>query len=398
MGISGLFICCGVLVRGQSPAATLVKIQRVDEATLPETIPEPSIVAFDISPDGSLLAMLVQSMSSDAPQMWLVVEQTKTGTIVKQAQLGPAAAILSDYAPHVRFTRDQKFLVVQDLQRVVVVSTTDYSVMGKIAADPSSPAQVPVSILGAADNDIFAISFGTGQRGQFEVGIDPVHVLIADMSRGKKIADWDASDIPQSISPTGSLIAFSDWNVNDSFLGVQIVDTRTGKKVATLNGGYGFPKTTGYTDAIGEVIGKFVSEDQILLSPNESWDRTGHYAGKSLKVVHIPDGKTVREFTPVNYGPTGEVIVSANRQKFATVSMYISPANAIGRVTLPGAGAELFEFALRETSPELVAKISANGLQANAGGEMLRPSVSSDGSVIAIAQNEGVTVLAKKQQ
>ncbi len=205
------------LASGQAPA--LMQLQRVDATTLAKTIPEPSILAFDISPDGALLALLVRSTSAENAQMWLAIENVKTGEIVKQEKDGLSGAILSDYAPHLRFTRDQKFLVVQDLQRVAVLETANYTVLGKIQAPAGDKLNVPVSIVGASDSDVFAISFGTGQRGPFEVGIDPVEVLIADVSRGKLIADFQASDIPQSISPTGNFVALSDWNVNDTLLG-----------------------------------------------------------------------------------------------------------------------------------------------------------------------------------
>jgi hypothetical protein len=394
-----LCICVTGFALAQAPA--LAQLQRVDNAMLAKTIPEPSVLAFDISPDGILLAMLVRSTSAENAQMWLVIENVKTGEIVKQEKDGLNGAILSDYAPHVRFTRDQKFLVVQDLQRVAVLETANYTVLGKIQAPAGDKLNMPVSIVGASDSDIFAISFGTGQRGPFEVGIDPVEVLIADVSRGKLISDWQASDIPQSISPTGNFVALSDWNVNDTLLGVQIVDAKTAKKVTTLKGGFTFGKTVGYTDAIGEAVGDFLSDTQILLAPNESFDSTGHYAGRSLKEAAIMpgagDGKILREFTPANYGPTGEMVVSANRQMFVASSCYFSPYAATHTMTLPaGAGCELLGFSLKQSVPVFEAKVSQHGLEANAGGEMLRPRVSADGSVIAIAQDDGVTVFGWK--
>jgi hypothetical protein len=382
----------------------LTQIARIDAKSLANAITEPAIQAFDISPDGTLLASLVRSTSGDNAQIWLVIEEIKTGAIVKQLKMGPNSAILSDYAQHVRFTRDQKFLVVQDLQRVEVLETTDYKLLGKIQAPAGDKLNVPVAILPASESDIFAVSFGTGQRGPFEVGIDPVEVLIADVSRGKLISDWQASDIPESISPTGALVALSDWNVENPLLSVQIIDAKTGKKMASLKGGYSFAQNASYTDVVGEVIGKFVSETEILLTPNESWDATGHYAGKSLKEVQLAangatpgEGKALREFIPANYGPTGEVVVAANRQMFVTTSCYLSPEAATHSEPLPPeSGCELLGFSFKQSEPIFAAKVASRGLEANAAGEMLRPKLSSDGAVIAIAQDEGVTILARK--
>ena len=379
-----------------TPTAGISKVLRVDKATLPKDIPSPVIEAFDLSPDGKLLALLVE-LNTATPKLWLVVKNAKTGATVKELSLGSPGPYRVNYAPHVRFSYDQKFLVVQDMQNVRVLETAGYTVARTIPQPSVQGATVPVSIQPASGSDVFVISFNTGERPPFEVGIDPVVVEIVDVAETKKIPMGQTSDIPQAISPMGALLAVADWNTETPLLSVQILNTQNGMKIGDLNGGFKFPQENAAGDVLGEVMGKFLSEDEFFLTPNESFDAGGNYAGNSIKEVRIADGSTVREFTPANYGPTGEIAVSADRRWFAAVSAYISPANLAKRVDTPAGGAsDLLEFSLARSTPVATVKISANGLETSMSGEVLRPVISGDGSLIAVAQDGGVTLFQRR--
>ena len=45
---------------------------------------------------------------------------------------------------------------------------------------------------------------------------------------------------------------------------------------------------------IGRIVGRFLSDEEILLSPDSNFDRSRQHSGDSLQIVHVPDGKIVQ--------------------------------------------------------------------------------------------------------
>jgi len=389
--------CLVFLAVGSDMTTSFQRTGRVDEISLAQTVASPRIYAFDLSPSGQTMAVLVKSGDLVTAPTWLLMVNGKTGQILRKSQISESAsnqALAGYFAPQVFFTPDTKLLVVQEQGQVRIMDATT---LGSIRTIEAAKAMVPVSICASEKSNVFAISFARDWQRKSELEKLPVHVEIIDVFDGSQRGSWDSDDIPQSLSPDGKLAAVSDWNLDGPLLKLNVVDASSGKKVAVLDGGFKFEKQeAGRT--VGRVVGRFLSDDEILLSPDSNFDRSGHHSGNSLRIAHIPDGKIVQELKPDRFGPTGEIKTSAHGEKIVAASWYLKPEFFTHpHEPMPaGSAPELFVFSDRgEFHLEGIIKSAGGGLRV--GGSALPFRVASDGSVIAIAENHGITVFEKRE-
>jgi hypothetical protein len=381
---------------------------RVDEKALVSAIPNPRILAYDLSPDGTRLALFVVSselVQFPAPS-WIVLASAADSKILEKAPFGTIRQPAQGYAPQVAFTADGKLLIVEDEQQTVsVLDAATLATVRTIAPDMGSRFNVPVSIVTAGNSAIVAISFGTGAPVMNYLDKRPTHTVIVDAANGKQIANWDADDIPFSISPNAEFVAVSDHSVAGPVMGVAILDAKSGKKVVTLSGGY--PSRIGqYPDWKEQfstrIIAKFMNDDEVVLTPDANADQSVSDAAASVKVVRITGAHVIQEIDPERYGPIGEIAVSTDQSTFVAVSRYLAPKYRkhphwrIPSDTRPDflvfskQEQQMFRLVNRTKLPELLG-LRTRGLFDTAG---LR--VSRDGSVISVAEDYGVTVLARK--
>jgi len=222
--------------------------------------------------------------------------------------------------------------------------------------------------------------------------------VISELSTGRQLAGWDAEDIPFSISPDGSLLAVSDHSTKGPVIGVAIIEAISGQRIATLSGGYDDQKGTP-EKPWARILAKSIGSDQVILTPDANTNQSGRAAGTSIKLVRFKDAQVTQEIDPEKYGPTGELAVSADQKTFVTVSRYIAPGYLTHHRPIP-----------RDSKPELLAfhkqgmfKLENRTplpplLTLRAGGkfELADVRVSSDGSVISVAEDYGVTILVRK--
>jgi hypothetical protein len=220
---------------------------------------------------------------------------------------------------------------------------------------------------------------------------------VVDVSSGAVLGEWASEDGPQSISPNGDLVAVSSLQAQQGVLPLNVFDVH-GQKVAELTGGFSF-KDADPSKTLGRVRGLFVGDRELLLTPDENVDSTGHHSGDSLQLVRVT-GKQVQvqqSIKPRHYAPTGEMATSADHRTVAALSWYV-PARLLARPEgpLPASSPEVLVLG-RGTSLQMDAGISIHGFGLKVSGwlENRRPRVSSDGSVLAIAQDSGVTVLTR---
>lgn len=364
-----------------------------------------SIQAFDVSPDGKLLAVLSKPESLHEGWLRLVVQDVGTGRTAMDLKLntGPRPDLQRLppwYLPHVRFSADQRFLVVQDWQDARIVSLSTSQVESTFTS-ASAKLNVPFSILGASDNDLFLVSYGTNLPGNFgnkgfnDLVNPRVHNELVDISTGERESTWASDDIPQSLSPDGTLAAVSDWGGDTPLVEIGIVNARTGKKITTLRSGYKFKKPWA-PGVAGRVLARFLSDDEILLSPDEHVDSTGHKSGSSIKIVQVPDGRLIRVIKPGHFGPTGEIATSARRSNLVAVNWYISPGDA-KRDAEPNSLPELLVFSDlgKGGSMRIISQLS---LDAPITGEALGgfgPRVSDNATVVAFAEGGAVVVFQR---
>ncbi len=365
-----------------------------------------SVQAFDISPDGLLLAVLFQSTSARDGWLRVVVEDVATGRTRMDVALNvegirPEIHNFPWYEPHLEFSADQRFLTVQDWQMIRVVDIADSKVV-RTFTSTNDQLSFPLSIHSASSNDLVLVSYGTkvpfvwGNKG-FNDLVNPqrVHNELVDISTGQRQSRWDSLDIPQSLSADGKLAAVSEWEGSTPLVEVEIVDAQTGQKLKTLNSGFKFKKPWAAGPA-GRVIGRFLSDDEILLSPDEHVDSTGHRSGDAFRTVRVSDGQLVREIRPQDFGPAGEIAVSADRHCFAALNWYISPG-AAKRDAAPAEPPSLLIFpdltkAQSYTIPQLQA---GAGLETNEWLDSWRPRIANNAAAVAIVRDRGVVVFQR---
>jgi hypothetical protein len=368
---------------------------RIDEASLGGLISSPIILSFDLSPDGNTVALLVSSgLGKETP--FLLVTQDLTTKRTAARQLGPLTITNSNFAPQVRYASDGHYLVVQDYQTVRVLDSKTFEPLRTISAPSDKEPLIPLFVTGASNKDVFVCAFGPEQRLNPRFHTTPVQVEVVDISSGELLGRWISGDVPQSISANGDLIAVSSLQPRQGVLPLDVVDVH-GQKVAELTGGFAF-KEADPSKPLGRVLGFFMGDEELILSPDENIDHTGHHSGDTLQVVSIA-GKQVRieqNIKPRQYGPQGELAVSANNRTVLTLSWYVPARFLAHEGALPASSPELLVFE-RGASIKLNAALPVHGLGLKASGwlENRRPRVSSNGSVIAIAQDNGVTVLTK---
>lgn len=182
-----------------------------------------------------------------------------------------------------------------------------------------------------------------------------------------------------------------------ALLKLDVIDASSGKKLAVLDGGFKF-KEQEAGHSMGRVVGSFLSDEEILLSPDSSFDRSGHHAGDSLRIVHIPDGKIVQELKPKQFGPTGEVAVSKDGGEIVAASWYLQPSFFTHpHEPMPaGSTPKLIVFSDKQDFHiEGIIKSAGGGLRV--GGSALSFRVASNGSVLAVAETHGITVFERRE-
>lgn len=395
----------GATAKAQSSTA-FQKIRRVEPAGGKSPASAEAVEAFDISPDGSLVAVLFQSKSFQDSWLRILIEKIATGQVLMNLKLPTGTRpdrrnLPPWYVPHVRFSADQKFLALQGWQNVRVLDLSNFQIVRTLASK-NSELKVPFSILAAGKNDLFLISYGEPGssmiRGYNDLMNPHVRNELVDLATGRVQSSWESMDIPQSLSPDGKLAAVSDWATSDILVEVGIIDARTGRKLKTLQSGYKFRNPWEKTQT-GRVIGKFLSDDEILLSPDEHIDRTGHHSGKALEVMRVSDGQLMRKIRPDRFGPLGDVTTSAGHNCFAILNWDISPGILKRDLAPPeGSRPELLVFSNPERSRSYtISNLSLDALATNEYlGSSYGPRISNNASAVAIAQDGGVTVFRRK--
>ena len=403
-----LFLGCVCLVRQTSAnaqsSAGFHQIRAVDTSPYPRE--SASVQAFDISPDGSLVAVLIQSTSPHDNWLRAVIENVATGRARVDIKLN-AAGVRPDfqefpwYEPHIEFSSDQRFLIVQDWQMIQILNISESRIV-RTFTSTNDQLSLPLAIHSATSNDMVLVSYGTkvplawSNKG-FNDLVNPrrVHNELIDISTGQRQSSWDSSDIPQSLSPDGKLAAVSEWEGTTPLVEIEIVDAQTGQKLKALDSGFKFKKPWAPGPA-GRVVGKFLSNDEILLSPDEHFDRTGHRSGESLRILRVSDGKLIREIRPEHFGPIGEVAVSAARDCFAVVSWHISPG-AAKRDAAPTESPSLIVFPdPTKVQSFTISQLEArSGLDTNQWLDTWRPRISNKASTVAIAGDRDVIVFQR---
>ncbi|HET9132207.1 MAG TPA: hypothetical protein VFO86_14730 [Terriglobia bacterium] len=354
-----------------------------------------SIQAFDISPDGNLLALLFESESAKNGWVRIEIQSLAREMVLKDLKfavdLRPDEQHFPWYVPHLEFSADQRFLVIQDSHSIRVLSLANYQVE-RTFTSPRKELSLPSSIAGAASGDRFLVSYGRNvpNRSALDTLRSPLNYNeLIDISDGSRFPGWESQDIPESISPDGKLALVSDWSENKNLVEIGIVETLTGKPLVKLHSGFAYKKPWD-ADPVGIVVGRFLSNSEVLLSPDGHFDKSGHKAGKGFKVIRISDGRVLREMRPDYFGPTGDLGTSSNRNTFFSPNVYSSPADARVHDVFD----KMPELLIYK---DLLSKPKTYRLAfPNTEGPFLTARVSNDASVVAVGLEEGITIFQRK--
>jgi hypothetical protein len=401
MWFLGVLAIC--LILDNSPASfakdqrSLSKMREVIDVTASMLVANPeagSIRAFDLSPDGSLLAILCADRdTSNGERLDIVLFSLAQRKVVQRRSLGDDYPKISGYLPHLRFSYDQNFIVVQTPRTVQVFNTDTLAQLRSVDPPPTEPFKVPIDVHVAAASDVVAVTFGSGKPYTYGVEMMQVYTEVIRLSSTSLWGSWKSSDVPQSLSPTGSLALISDWsNSKGGILQLEVLNSQTGDHISTLETGYAF--RTPPSDYRGRSSGKFLTEREVLISPDDTRDLKGDKGGDKLKIMEWQTGNVERELTAKGLSPTGEMAIAHDGKAFAVVSWYLEPHVAHNDVALPhGSSPVIFIASGQLKTLANTGNYSPLGLSINGAMDVLRPRLSADGRRLAIAQDRGIEVL-----
>jgi WD40 repeat protein len=293
------------------------EISQITPSALPESGRYTRITGFDVSPDGNLLGLLYLTWPSDTSfDLHVAIWDVRSHSVVRHTRIGlhalraPSNPIIND---NIIFSSDGKYLIVLGLNKVWILDVSTCAVVRTIDS-PSVKFGPPVEILKAGEMTL-AVTYEQGQN-QF-------YIALFQIPDTTPITGWHSSAFPQSFSPDGKLAVGPDGEYNRTGVtNLQLMDARTGTKIKTIPVEFGFKDRD--PDETGSVTVRFLSNQEILVSPDNMVDHTGHHSGNSLELINIEKDGIVREISPKAFGPTGELAVSPDLSYFAVFSYYIN--------------------------------------------------------------------------
>jgi len=320
--IATLLVAEPYSVGSEAPSSSFLTI-RIQESSLIGRISNPHIHSFDLSPDGKSVALLVVSGTQVGAPLWLVTEDVSTQRVEVLVELGPSVVSYSGFESQVSYAGGQHYIVVQDTQQIRVFDANSLQFLRAVAPPPAQASLVPLSILAASSSNVLACVFGSPSAPDAGVYTTPAQIVAIDLASGNLIATWQSDDVPQSISPMGNLVAVSSPHVRRGVLPISVFDIN-GHRIAEYDGGFFFRKVDDTGRAMGRVKGLFLSEKELLLSPDGTFDRSGHRSGSQLRVVTVASSSGGINMGPPNFGPTGDLAVSADHKTIVVGSWDIS--------------------------------------------------------------------------
>jgi hypothetical protein len=385
-------------VDGQSLAARVVS--EVPPAAI-SLQGEPVLIgAFDVTPDGTELAVLYGSgkrlLSPGIPlfdELWLAFWDVATNKVTRRLHLSTntqATDVFVQGYLDVRFTRDQRYLIVVGLDKVWVLDAREGSIIRLLNAErPETARPVGLRLLGGS---VVAVTY--------QLEYNQFHTYLNDLPTGARIVDWVSSMAPDSVSLNGKFAVSPDPDASNKggVTNVAVFNTATGEKTKSIPVGFAFKKGLfGFGEVThGSVVARFLNDQQVVVIPDGNGDPAGHHAGDSLEIIDVGAGRVVREIDPARFGPTGIVVESADRSHFAVESVFARPFWFSLESTNPKHFKhELLVFAADGTTPAaIVAYPAPTERRDRSHAFNMPPGISADGSIVAIEADGEVRIFS----
>jgi hypothetical protein len=340
--------------------------------------------AFDIAPDGSVVGVLYASWGSSphpiGAELWMAVwdissekfawkQRIATDTLTGAAQVHDVKDVI--------FTADQTHLLALGVNTVWSIDAKNGGACTSIGP-PDHVLGAPVQMWALSGTTV-AITYAQNDSDSF-------YTQLIDVSSGKKINGWSMSATPQSFSADGKLAitVAPGYGAVD----LQVIDTSNGAKLRTIPVTISSAKRHSHESV--SAIARFLDNTQVVVAPNHMIDHHGKPATYGLQLIDVSDGRLVREISPQYFRPTGELVVSWDRGKFAVESVYARERDFLVDSPRPkDLRVNLFIFSRDGTTPESAIPNVYIGLPGGKG-EPLR--LSSDGSILAVSERLSGTI------
>lgn len=382
------------LLQGQI-ASRFVLVGEIGDGSLKELFDKSIIMAIDLSPDGKQIASLVTGARTGEPE-WLVTLDARTQRIVASRKLGDSTVSHSLHFPRqVLYSSDQRYLVVQDMQDISVFDARTLELARTIPNSMSASHLAPLSMLRAAKSDVFVCAFGAEEQPMFGFFPTPVQIEVVDVSSGQILGGWISDDVPQSVSPNGELIAISWWRRPNQRRVVPLaVFDRNGQEIAVLDDGFSYSKSDDQSAPVGRAIGRFVSNREILLTPDHSVDEAFHVSGRSIRLLSVTGQHARQSVTPKGFAPMATLAISADGK-----TILVDSSNPI--ITHQPLDSFFDEEQRLRFKSKLLILGRSPKLQVESAVEVnsliSELAVSADGSVIAIHHGREIAVLMQRR-
>jgi hypothetical protein len=177
----GVFVGSITIVWEQTSSQFEQVSQIIDRSLDPVVSGHATVMSFDLSPDGKMLSVLVIEGPKLGP-LWLVNLDASSKRIVASRKLGPSVWPTSNFFQQVRYSSDQRYLVIQDLQEIRVLDARTLEALRTVTVPAKRGRQVPLFIAGASKADVFLCAFGSGERTEYGLHPTPVQVELVDVS------------------------------------------------------------------------------------------------------------------------------------------------------------------------------------------------------------------------
>jgi hypothetical protein len=334
--------------------------------------------AFDIAPDGCTIAVLYASWRSSShgtgEELWVA-----TWSVSSSSKLLWKHKIGADSLSGAAYVRDVKDLVfTADQSRLLALGTgTIWSIDAKsgVVLDSIPP---PVQALGAPaqllalHGTTVAITYQENEGTSF-------YTALIDVSPSREIDGWHTSALPQSFSADGKLAiaVIPGHGVAD----LEVIDTATGANLRTV--AVASEKRHPHDGVFA--VAKFLDDTHVVVSSNHRIDHPKKHGAYGLEYIDVSSGQPIREITPEYFRPDGDIVVAADRNRFAVESVYARERDLLWDSPHPrDLRVNLLVFSKESAVPE---KVIPNVYAGLPGGKGKPLRLSSDGSVLAVAES-----------
>jgi hypothetical protein len=376
-----LLFTCMIGVIADKCAAAQETTPRVIRQVLPSALADQGqtaqIRAFDVAPDGSSIAMLYAGWESSpqpkAAELRVAVLDISSNKLIWKQKIATdtssGAARIQD-AKDLIFTADQSHLVALGLKTVWSIDAKNGGELVSIGP-PEHASEVPVQIRALSGTTV-AITYALSDSDSF-------YTRLIDASSGKKISGLATSAIPESFSADGKLaIAVIPGH---GAADLKVIDMATGANLRTV--AVASEKRHPHDGVFA--VAKFLDDSHVIVSSNHKIDHPKKHGAYALEYIDVSSGQPIREITPESFRPDGDIVVAADRNRFAVESVYARERDLLWDSPHPrDLRVNLLVFSKDGAVPE---KVIPNVYAGLSGGKGTPLRLSSDGSVLAVSES-----------